>query len=104
MGIELKEARLRYLKNYWMLALSQEDGVQIHTSSKDRYACAIALFSVEGISFKKVSSLLEKKYKIHNTISVFDSTQGVRISPNIYTRKKDLDKFLCVMREILKGR
>lgn len=103
-GIELKEARLRYLKNYWMKALAQEEGIRFYTSSQDRYACAIGLFSVEGINFRKVAKSLESQYNIHNTISVFDQISGIRISPNVYTRTKDLDKMLSAMQQIIKDR
>lgn len=97
-GIKLKEARLRYLKDYWCNALT--DKVQLHTSMKPEYACAIALFSKEGYSPSKILDYLDKN-RIHATNSTVVDLSGVRISPNVYTTTKDLDRFLEVFSKLI---
>ncbi|MCP4441625.1 MAG: aminotransferase class V-fold PLP-dependent enzyme [Aureispira sp.] len=97
-GIELKESRLRYLKDYWCNAL--KDKVQLHTSMKPEYACAIGLFSVEGVSTSKILEYLTKN-RIHATNSTVVDLKGVRISPNVYTTIAELDRMLDVVKEVL---
>lgn len=101
-GIKLKEARLRYLKNYWAKELQTYDNVQIHTSFKDKYAGGIALFGTTDRDINLVSNKLEGKYRIHHTKTNLEGVNGIRISPNVYTSLNDLDRFLEVMNTLLK--
>lgn len=101
-GIKLKEARLRYLKNYWAKELQAYENVQIHTSFKDKYAGGIALFGTTGRDINLVSAKLERKYRIHHTKTNLEGVNGIRISPNVYTSLDDLDRFLEVMNTLLK--
>jgi selenocysteine lyase/cysteine desulfurase len=93
-GIELKEARLRYLKNYWANQLKDNERIKFYTSFKDEYAGAIALFDINGGNYKLVSRALRDKYRIHHTNSVVEGAQGIRISPNVYTTIDDLDRLV----------
>ena len=85
---------VRYLKDYWCKALKNK--VRLHTSMKPEYACAIALFSIDGITSAKI---LEKlgAHRIHATKSVVEELIGVRISPNIYTTTEELDRMIEVV-------
>ncbi|BDS09649.1 aminotransferase class V-fold PLP-dependent enzyme [Aureispira anguillae] len=101
-GIELKEARLRFLKNYWAEQLREDERIQFYTSFDPQYAGAIALFDIkEGDSFK-FSHRLEHNYRIHHTRSEVEGAKGVRISPNIYTSLDDLDHLVESIRTLLK--
>jgi selenocysteine lyase/cysteine desulfurase len=93
-GIKLKEARLRYLKNYWAKKLQTYQNVRFYTSFKDRYAGGIALFGVTDRDVNQVSLELERKYRIHHTRTKLEGIEGIRISPNVYTSLDDLDRFL----------
>lgn len=97
-GIGLKEARLRYLKDYWCKAL--KDQVQLHTSMHPKYACAIALFSKKGLAVSKIIEVLNNS-RIHTTNSTLIDLSGVRISPNVYTSTKELDKLLTVLKTLI---
>lgn len=101
-GIQLKEARLRYLKNYWAKELATRSNVHFYTSFKDKYAGGIALFGVTDRDINLVSLQLERKYRIHHTKTSLEGIEGIRISPNIYTTLDDLDRFLEVMNTLLK--
>ena len=102
-GIKLKEARLRYLKNYWAKELQAYSNVQMYTSFKDKYAGGIALFGRRDQDIKLTSIQLEGKYRIHHTRTDLEGVKGIRISPNIYTSLDDLDRFLEVMDTLLKN-
>lgn len=101
-GIKLKEARLRYLKNYWAKELEGYQNIRFYTSFKDRYAGGIALFGTTDRAISSVSLELERKYRIHHTRTNLEGIEGIRISPNIYTSLADLDRFLEGVTTLLK--
>lgn len=96
-GITLKEARLRYLKNYWATQFKDHERVQFYTSFDDKYSSAIALFDIRDGDYKDFSFQLENKFRIHHTNSETEGAQGIRISPNIYTSLEDLDRLVEAM-------
>jgi selenocysteine lyase/cysteine desulfurase len=93
-GIQRKEARLQYLKNYWMEKVKDMPGVKLHTSFKPAYACAIGLVSVEGKKPADLDNFLLDNYKIHAVGIEWENIKGVRITPNVYTSTKNLDRLV----------
>jgi selenocysteine lyase/cysteine desulfurase len=93
-GSERKFARLHYLKNYWAEAALQREGVQIGTSLKPEFGGAIAILSIEGVDPHALGRYLFSKHKIHTTTIVWENIKGVRITPNVYTVRKDLDRLI----------
>lgn len=90
-GAERKEARLHYLKNYWMQKVQQVPGVKLDTSLKKEFGCAIGLVSVEGKKPADLDSFLMNNYKVHTVGIEWENIKGVRITPNVYTTTKNLD-------------
>lgn len=93
-GLLKKEARLQYLKNYWMERVKDVPGVQLHTSLKPQFACAIGMFSIEGARLPAIDRYLMEHYKIHTVGIEWENIKGVRVTPNVYTSTKDLDKLV----------
>jgi selenocysteine lyase/cysteine desulfurase len=93
-GIKRKEARLLYLKNYWMDKVRDLPGVKIHTSFKAEYGCAIGMVAVEGKKPAELDSFLLDKYKVHTVAIEWENIKGVRITPNVYTSIKNLDRLV----------
>lgn len=93
-GTKRKEERVRYLKNYWAEKALQIPGVKIHTSLKDPYSCAIAGVSVEGLTPKDLENNLLSRFQIHTVAIPYRNLDCVRVSPHVYTRLSDLDKFV----------
>lgn len=93
-GSQRKEERLRYLKNYWMEKVKEIPGVHLHTSFKPEYSCVIGLFSIDGFTPEEIDNFLFKEYKIHSVGIVWENISGVRITPNVYTLERDLDKLV----------
>lgn len=104
MGIQLKEARLRYLKNYWAKALKDEERIIFHTSLKKNYSCAIALIEINGLEPRVLEQVLFNKFRIHTVTITRDNFQGTRISPNVYTKTEHLDRLLEGIRFVLKNK
>jgi len=90
-GPARKEARLRYLKNYWMTRVQELPGVRLGTSMKEGFGCAIGIVSVDGKKPSELDSYLFDNYKIHTVGIEWENIHGVRITPNVYTSTRDLD-------------
>lgn len=97
---ERKEARLRYLKNYWCSKVAKLPGVKLYTSLKDNYSCAIATLGIEGMKGSEISAELFDKYKIHTTGIDHEGVNGVRITPHVYTSMDDLDRLVSAITSI----
>jgi selenocysteine lyase/cysteine desulfurase len=102
-GSARKQARLHFLQRYWTDQVRQIPKVTVHTSTDMRYACAIALVSIEGIKTTDLDSILYAKYKIHTVGIDRENIHGVRVTPHIYTSLKDLDRLIKAIREIAEG-
>lgn len=96
-GSERKEKRLHYLKNYWIEKVKDLPGLQVFTSLKPEFACAIALIAVAGKDPGDLAIHLFKKHKIHTVSIKWENIEGVRITPNVYTTTRDLDKLVAAL-------
>ena len=101
-GAERKQKRLQYLKNYWVERLSKNAAFKIHTSLHPEFACAIALFSVEGKTAVELNNFLFKNHQIHAVAINRENMHGVRVAPNIYTTQKDLDRLVIAVEDFMK--
>ena len=93
-GSKRKEERLLYLKNYWMNKVKDLPKVKLHTSFKKEFGCAIGLVSVDGKTPGELDNYLWDNYKIHTVGIVWENISGVRITPNVYTSTKNLDRLV----------
>ncbi len=99
-GIKRKEARLRYLKNYWTEKVKHLSNVKFRSSAKDEWSCAIAHFSVDGWTAGEIEVWLMNNKKIHSTPITYRKLDGIRITPSVYTSLKDLDKLVEGVKEM----
>jgi selenocysteine lyase/cysteine desulfurase len=102
-GSKRKEERLLYLKNYWMNKVNELPGVKLHTSLKKEFGCAIGLVSVDGKTPAELESFLWDNYKIHTVGIIWENIKGVRITPNVYTSTKNLDRLVEGITAFIKG-
>ena len=93
-GSKRKEERLLYLKNYWMNKVKDIPKVKLHTSFKKEFGCAIGLVSVDGKEPSSLDNFLWNNYKIHTVGIFWENIKGVRITPNVYTSTKNLDRLV----------
>ena len=99
-GAARKEARLRYLSRYWMNQLRDVPRISFNTSFDPRQSCAIANVRVEGVEPTAIGSYLMGTHKIFTTPIVHKEFKGIRITPNVYTTLKELDRFIDLMATI----
>lgn len=68
--------------------------VKLHTSFKKEFGCAIGMVSVDGKQPVEFDSYLWNNYKIHTVGINWENIHGVRITPNVYTSTKNLDRLV----------
>jgi selenocysteine lyase/cysteine desulfurase len=93
-GAKRKEERLLYLKNYWMEKVKDVPKVKLHTSFKKEFGCAIGMVSVEGKTPQELDGYLFEKFKVHTVGISWEQIRGVRVTPNVYTTTKNLDRLV----------
>lgn len=103
-GLERKQARLQYLKNYWMQKVKELPGVQLHTSMLPEFSGAIGMFSVAGTNPNDISDYLLGSHKVHTVGIKWESFSGVRVTPNVYTTLAELDKLVAGVAAFIKKR
>ena len=97
-GLERKEARLRYIKNYWVDRLIDVPNIVVHTPREAHRSCAISTVGITGQDPADVTNALYDKYKIFTVPPGYPG--AVRICPNIYTTRYELDAFVAAMKEL----
>ena len=99
-GAKRKEARLRFLKDYWVDQVKDLSGVKFNQPKSKHLSCAIASLSIEGKKPEEVTSELFAKFKIHTTAINWENIHGARVTPNVYTSLKDLDRLVKAVKSI----
>jgi len=102
-GSDRKEARLKYLNDYWIDQLIDNDRVVLHTSRNPKYACAIATVELKGIAPNDLNSALWRDYRIITTPINHHQFKGIRVTPNVYTTLEELDRFVDAIKDQLKS-
>ena len=101
-GAERKEARLRFLQNYWTSRVNANPRVVLNTPTSSDRACAIANVGIKGIKPALLAETLLKNYKIWTVAIDYANVQGCRITPNVYTTTNELDQLVTALQELSK--
>ena len=101
-GIKRKEARLRFLRDYWAKRLLQHDRVRLNTSLKPGFSCGLANVQIEGIDPGELNQYLWNNHRIISVAIKHAEFQGLRVTPNVYTLLDELDRFCDVMETVIK--
>jgi selenocysteine lyase/cysteine desulfurase len=99
-GARRKEARLRFLKDYWLQKVAGQPHMNLYTSVKPTQSCAIATIGFEGWEAHDIERTLFEKYKIHTVSMIHEKVNGIRITPNVYTSTQELDLLVKGLKEI----
>lgn len=89
-----KEARLRYLKDYWMTRVCALPGIESLTPASAERSCAIGAFRVAGVDAQQVTSYLFDQHHIFTVARDIDGAPGVRVTPHLYTTTAELDQLI----------
>jgi selenocysteine lyase/cysteine desulfurase len=104
-GSRNKEARLRYLTQYWLAQVRALPGVRVLTPGDPARSCAIAAFAIDGIEAAQVTERLMARHRIFTVARVIEgeggeTIEGVRVTPHLYTTVADLDLLVEAIRQM----
>lgn len=102
MGIERKEKRLRFLKEYWQNALKNQENILINTPFESHRSCGIGNVGLKNITPSKMAQLLYEKYGIFTVAIDYANVHGCRITPNVFTTTTELDVFIDAVKSLSK--
>jgi selenocysteine lyase/cysteine desulfurase len=99
-GVERKEARLRFLQNYWTNQVRTLPHIILNTPEDPMRSCAIANVGVKNIPPSILAETLLKKFKIYTVAIDGANVHGCRIAPNLFTSLKDLDTLVDALKQL----
>jgi selenocysteine lyase/cysteine desulfurase len=100
-GIQRKEARLRFLQEYWTKQVRNIKGITVNTPADPQRACGIANVGVTNLKPAVLAKVLLEKYKIWTVAIDYANVQGVRVTPHVYTTTEELDAFVKALKDIV---
>src|SRR6185503_6371527 len=83
LGIQRKEARLRYLQRYWTDQVRGVPRIYLNTPSDPARSCAIANVGVEGLEPRALAQALMEQHRIWTVAINSAGVRGVRITPHM---------------------
>jgi len=99
-GVERKEARLRFLQNYWTSKVRGIPNVLLNTPADPTRSCGIANVGIRGMKPSDMGDTLFKKYKIYTAPIDGAGVHGCRITPNVCTTTEELDELVKALTEL----
>ena len=102
MGLQRKEARLRYLQRYWTDQVRNHPNIIVNTPKEEYRSCAIANVGIAGLNAKEMAKTLLEEYQIWTVGIDNPQVQGCRITPNVYTTLAELDMFVLALKDMAK--
>jgi selenocysteine lyase/cysteine desulfurase len=102
-GIQRKEARLKYLQDYWTSRVRDLPRVIVNTPKEvDRHG-AIGNVGIEAMDPSTLAKKLLEDHKIWTVAINRPGVAGVRITPNVYTTTEELDLFVDSIKTLSKN-
>jgi selenocysteine lyase/cysteine desulfurase len=101
-GPERKEARLRFLQQYWTDRVRGIPKVYLNTPAGNR-ACGIGNFGVTGRAPRELADALFEMYRIYTVAIDTEAVKGVRVTPHLYTTTAELDALVRAIGALARG-
>ncbi len=102
-GTKRKEARLKYLQQYWTSRVRGVRNLVMNSPSDPGRSCAIANVGVSTMPPADLARRLLEKYKVWTVAIDSAGVRGVRVTPQLFTTPKELDVFVAALKEIAAG-
>lgn len=93
-GSDKKEARLNYLKNYWVDQVKDIPKVKFYSSQQEGNTCALFNFGIEGMDAGPVHNAIFRSHKVHTSPIKWEKVNGPRVTPHVYTSLYELDRLV----------
>lgn len=97
LGSKRKEARLRFLRDYWANPLLENDRFVLHTSQDPRFSCGIGNIQLRGVDSRELSNWLWERHRIITVGIRHPEFEGIRVTASVYTTLEELDRFVEAM-------
>ncbi|MDF2770836.1 MAG: penicillin epimerase [Geminicoccaceae bacterium] len=101
-GVARKEARLRFLQQYWTRQVRGVPRIVLNTPSDPKRSCAIANVGIEGVKPADLARELFERFRVW-TVAIDRAearVHGVRVTPHVYTTTTELDTFVRALKAI----
>ena len=99
-GIARKEARLRWLQQYWTTRVRGLPRVRLFTPSDPARTGAIANVGVDGVKPGDLATRLMREHNVFTVAIDAPGVQGVRVTPQLFTTTAELDALVAGIRAI----
>jgi selenocysteine lyase/cysteine desulfurase len=96
-GLERKRSRLNELRNALGEKIFGHPKIRNFGSLDPRICQAVALVGIEGMSAIAVANELHAKYRIHVTTMVRAGVDAIRVSPNVFTTKQEIETLAAAL-------
>jgi len=93
-GADKKEARLRFLKDYWTRRVKNNPNIILNTPLQTARSCGIANVGVKDMPPGTLAKRLLDEHKVYTVPIDYANVRGCRITPNVYTTTEELDRFV----------
>jgi selenocysteine lyase/cysteine desulfurase len=80
--------------------LKDVPGISFLQSKPVHQSCAIANVAVAGKKPEEVAGELFSKHRIHTVAINWENIHGVRVTPNVYTSTRELDRLAAAIRKM----
>lgn len=100
LGGDRKEARLRYLQEYWSSQVRDHPNIIVNTPKESHRACGIANVGIKNIKPADLAKRLLEEYQIFTVAIDYANVKGCRITPNVFTLTEELDAFVKALKEM----
>ncbi|MBY0492293.1 MAG: aminotransferase class V-fold PLP-dependent enzyme [Gemmatimonadaceae bacterium] len=102
-GIQRKEARLRWLQQYWTTRVRDILRVRLYTPRDPARTGAIANVGVDGVSPGDLATRLMQSHRVFTVAIDAPGVTGVRVTPQLFTTTGELDALVEGVRKIARG-
>jgi selenocysteine lyase/cysteine desulfurase len=99
-GIERKEARLRYLQRHWTDQVRGQPGIILNTPTDPSRSCGIANVGVRNLRPADLARTLLERYHIWTVAIDGAGVHGARITPHMFITPTELDRLVAALKEL----
>ena len=92
-GADKKEARLRYLRDYWANRLLAHGRFKLNTSLNPKFSCCIGNVDIDGIDTSAVGRYMWGEHRCIITPIKHPEFEGARVTANVYTTMEEVERF-----------
>ena len=98
-GVKRKEERLKQLRKYWTDKVKDMSKVTLNMPLEPSRSSAIGNIAIEGYTPSELADYFYKQHGIFTVAINRKTVKGVRVTPHLYTRFADLDKFVEAVKQ-----